>query len=79
MLIILATWEDEIRRIDVPGQTWQKFVRPHLTGKKQGMVYVPVIPVMSENIKIEEYCGSGHLGQKLRPHLQNNQSKKLEV
>jgi hypothetical protein len=39
MPIILATWEAEIRRILVQSQPGQKmFARPHLNGKKLGMM-----------------------------------------
>jgi hypothetical protein len=36
MPVILAIWEDEIRRTVVQGK--KKFARPHLNGKKLGKV-----------------------------------------
>jgi hypothetical protein len=44
-------WEAEIGRIAVPGQPWQKFVRPHLNGKKLTMVARIYYPKDSRNCK----------------------------
>jgi hypothetical protein len=37
MPVILATWEAEIGKMVVPGQTREKFVRTHLSWKKLDM------------------------------------------
>jgi hypothetical protein len=69
-----ATWKAEIRRINVPGQTGQKFVRPYLSGKKLDMVPYPCHPWNSGKHKIGGH-GTSQPGQRVRPYLQNNQSK----
>jgi hypothetical protein len=52
-LVILATWETEIRRIVVPGQPVQKKVRetPHLNRKKSYVVVQACHPSDSGKLK----------------------------
>jgi hypothetical protein len=80
MPVILATWEAKMRRIMVQGQHRQKKkvhrTHPIPVEKSLARWCVPIIPDMA----VSRECGRGWFGQKLRPYLQNNQSKKgLEV
>jgi hypothetical protein len=66
---ILAIWKAEIRRIFVQGHL--KVGRPHLNGKKLGVVAHTIHLSNSRKPKME-YCSTDHLGQKVRPYVQIN-------
>jgi hypothetical protein len=42
--VILTTWEVEIGKTTVPGQTSKKFTRPHFNQQSWVLWHVPVIP-----------------------------------
>jgi hypothetical protein len=69
MAVILATWEIEIRRIVVQGQPGKSSQRPHLKGKKLGVVDT-CHPSYSGNLnrKIMVPTGSQH---KVQHYLKN--------
>jgi hypothetical protein len=60
-------------RITVTGQPGQKPIRPHLNREELDVVAHNFHP--SYSMKWED-CGAGWPGHKVRPYLQNNQSKK---
>jgi hypothetical protein len=77
MLVILVTWEGEVRRIMVPSQPGQtQFLKSHLNGKSWVCWCVPVIPATVGRKHKQEDGIPGWPGQKTRPYLQDNQSIK---
>jgi hypothetical protein len=77
MPVILATWLGRLRLEGLefkasPGKKVCKTLQ--LNGKKLGMVAHTCHPSYSRKCKVG--CGPGQPGQKVRPYLQNNQSKK---
>jgi hypothetical protein len=69
--------EFEIARIVVPGQPGQKrkkISKIYLDRKRWVWRHASVIPLLVGSL--EQDCGPGQPGQKVRPCLQNNQSKR---
>jgi hypothetical protein len=73
----LTTWKAEIRRISVPGQPRQKtFARPHLNGKKLGLVAQTCHPSYDGKYKLGGSWSRLTWTKETRAYFQNNQSKK---
>jgi hypothetical protein len=73
--LILATWEAEIGSITVSGQPRQK-VHKALSQQKKLSVVVRTSCTSDCGKRKWENCSLGWSRQKVRPYLQNNQSKK---
>jgi hypothetical protein len=74
MLIILATWEAEIRSITVLGQPGQKFASSHLILKKKSWAWwcISVIPATREAETGKDLIQGQPWAKSLRLYLKNN-------
>jgi hypothetical protein len=73
--VILAAWKAEIKRITFPGQPGQmKVCQISSEWKTLGILVCACHPSMIGSVSLDSSLGWP--GQKVRPYLQNNQSKK---
>jgi hypothetical protein len=76
MPVILVTWKVDLERFAIPGQLGQNSSQgPISTEKSWEWWHMPVSIVMVGSTK-QEVQGPGQHGQRVRPYLQNTQSKK---